>query len=86
MMKRFVFNQVTCLWTVLRSIFKLLCPSLNWTYLSHGDVPKLWRKWKDSEELNLTESGLQQLVVGLNGVVSDVEVTGDASQICNLHS
>lgn len=54
------------------------------TYLSHGDVPELRGKWKDSEKLNLTESGFQQLVVRLNGVMSDVEVTGNASQVCNL--
>lgn len=53
-------------------------------YLSHSDVPELRGKGKDSKELNLTESGLQQLVVGLNGVMSDVEVTGDASQVCDL--
>ena len=57
---------------------------LESTYLSHIDVPELGGKWKDSEELDLTESGFQQLVVGLNGVVSDVEVTGNPSQVSDL--
>lgn len=56
----------------------------NRIYLSHSDVSKLRRKWKDSEKLDLTEGGLQQLVVGLNGVMSDVKVTGNAAQVCYL--
>lgn len=30
----------------------------NRIYLSHSDVSKLRRKWKDSEKFDLTEGGL----------------------------
>ena len=53
-------------------------------YLSHGDVPELGGQGEDAEELDLAERGLQQLVVGLDGVVGDVEVAGDAAQVCHL--
>lgn len=39
---------------------------------------------KHSEELNFTQSGLQQLVVGHYGIMGDVEMAGDAAQVCHL--
>lgn len=53
-------------------------------YLSHCDVPELWGQWEHSEEFDLAERRFQQLVVGLDWVVGDVEVTGNAAQVCNL--
>lgn len=53
-------------------------------YLSHCDVPEFRGKWKDSEELDFTQSRFQKLVISLNGVMSDVEVAGNTSQVCNL--
>lgn len=54
-------------------------------YLSHGDVPELRGEGEHSEELDLTQRGLQQLVVGLDTVMGDVEVTGNTAQVCHLH-
>lgn len=55
------------------------------TYLSHSDVLELRGQREDPEELDLAEGGLQLLVVHLDGVVCDVEVTGDATQVGDLY-
>lgn len=53
-------------------------------YLSNSDVLELRGQWEHPEKFNLTQGGLEQLVVGLHGLVGDVVVAGNAAQLCHL--
>lgn len=56
-----------------------------WTsYLSHGDVLELGGQREHAEEFNLTQGGLEQLIVSLYGLVGDVVVAGNAAQLGHL--
>lgn len=57
-------------------------PAVN--YLSHGDVLKLRGQREDPEKLDLTQGGLQQLIVGLHRVIGDVVVAGYTTQFGHL--
>ena len=54
------------------------------TNLPDVDVLELRGEGEDSEQLYLTEGGLQHLVVGGHGLVGQVVVRGDATQLCHL--
>lgn len=53
-------------------------------YLPHSDVPELGGQGEHPKELDFTEGGFQELVVGLHGLVGDVVVAGDAAELCHL--
>lgn len=54
------------------------------TYLSDINVSELRGQREHPEELDLTQCGLQQLVVGHYGLVGDVKMACDAAQVCHL--
>ena len=53
-------------------------------YLSDGDMAELAGEREDSEELDLTERRLEQLIVGADRLVADVVVTRYAAQLRHL--
>lgn len=55
-------------------------------YLSHGDVLELGGQGENPEQFDLAQGGLEQLVVGLNGVIGDIVVAGDAAQLRDLRA
>lgn len=55
------------------------------TNLSDRDLPELARQCEDTEELDLTESWFQQLVISRYRLVGAVVVTGNTSQFCHLY-
>ena len=57
---------------------------LHKTNLSNGDVLELRGEGEDTEELDLAEGWLQELVVGGHGLVGEVVVTGNTAEVCHL--
>ena len=53
-------------------------------YLPDGDVAELSREREDSEELDLAQRRLEQLIVGADRLVADVVVTRYAAQLRHL--
>ena len=53
-------------------------------YLSDGDMAELAGEREDSEELDLAQRRLEQLIVGADRLVADVVVTRYAAQLRHL--
>ena len=52
--------------------------------LSDCNVLELGREREYTEELNLTERGLEQLIICGHGLVGDVVVAGNATKVSHL--
>ena len=53
-------------------------------YLSDHHVSELAGQGEDAEEIDLAECGLEEAVVGSDGLVGAVVVAGNAAQLCDL--
>lgn len=54
------------------------------TYLSDSNILEFWWKWKNPEQLNLTEGWFQQAIKSRDGFMCQVVMAGNASQFCAL--
>lgn len=78
-----MFSEVTLYIHLLGNILYYNNRQMN-TYFSHGYVFKFSREREHPEQFDLAESGLQELVVGRDGLVCQVVVAGDTSQLRHL--
>lgn len=56
------------------------------SYLPDYHVPELWWEREDTEEIDLTQGGFQETVVGRHGIVGAVVMASNSAKLSHLQA